>query len=88
MAIIKLNQGQKDVTLNDIYKAFGNKKKHYATRLKHAFLEHHVETIEDLMALSLYDIMNMNGIGAETLRLLILKLNELGIDYYPENKKK
>lgn len=87
MAIIKLNQGQKDVKLNDIYNAFSNKKKHYATRLKHAFLEHHVETIEDLMALSLYDIMNMDGIGAETLRLLILKLNKLGINYYPVSNK-
>ncbi len=87
MAIIKLNQGQKDVTLNDIYKAFGNKKEHYASRLKHAFLEHHVETIEDLMALSLYDIINMNGIGAETLRLFIMKLNDLGINYYPVSNK-
>ena len=37
---------QCDVTLDDIYKAFGKQKKHYATRLKHAFLEHHIETID------------------------------------------
>ena len=47
---------QCDVTLDDIYKAFGKQKKHYATRLKHAFLEHHVETIDDMMALSLNDL--------------------------------
>ena len=51
-----------DITLDDIYKAFGKQKKHYATRLKHAFLEHHVETIDDLMALSLNDLLNMDGI--------------------------
>ena len=38
-------QIQNDITLDDIYKAFGNQKKHYATRLKHAFLEHHVDTM-------------------------------------------
>ena len=83
-------QGQKtcDVTLDDIYKAFGKQKKHYATRLKHAFLKHRIETIEDLMALSLYDISNMNGIGSETLRLLVNKLNGLGIDYHPVVKTK
>ena len=76
-------QRQIDVTLDDIYKAFGKQKKHYATRLKHAFLEHHVETIDDLMALSLNDLLNMDGIGSETLRLLVKKLSDLGIDYYP-----
>ena len=76
-------QRQIDVTLDDIYKAFGKQKKHYATRLKHAFLEHHVETIDDLRALSLNDLLNMDGIGSETLRLLVKKLSDLGIDYYP-----
>lgn len=71
------------ITLDDIYKAFGKQKKHYATRLKHAFLEHHVDTIDDLMELSLNDLLNMDGIGSETLRLLVKKLSELGIDYYP-----
>ena len=45
-----------DVTLDDIYNAFGNQKKHYSIRLKHAFLEHHVETIDDMMALSFNDL--------------------------------
>lgn len=76
-------QTQNDITLDDIYKAFGKQKKHYATRLKHAFLEHHVETIDDLMALNLNDLLNMDGIGSETLRLLVKKLSDLGIDYYP-----
>lgn len=74
---------KENITLDDIYKAFGKQKKHYATRLKHAFLEHHVETIDDLMALSLNDLLNMDGIGSETLRLLVKKLSDLGIDYYP-----
>ena len=87
MATIELEKGKNDVTLDDIYKAFGHKKKHYATRLRHAFLEHHIETIDDLMSLSLYDIMCMDGIGAETLRLFVLKLKSLGIDYYPTAKK-
>lgn len=76
------------VTLNDIYKAFGKQKKHYATRLKHAFLEHHVETIDDLMSLSLNEILEMNGIGSDTIRLIIKKLHQLGIDYYPLAKTK
>lgn len=77
-----------EITLDDIYKSFGSKKKHYATRLKHAFLEHHVETIDDLLALSLNDISNMHGIGSETIRLLIKYLNGLGIDYYPVKDKR
>lgn len=76
-------QTQNDITLDDIYKAFGKQKKHYATRLKHAFVEYHVETIDDLMALSLNDLLNMDGIGSETLRLLVKKLSDLGIDYFP-----
>ena len=83
MAKKENTQTQNDITLDDIYKAFGKQKKHYATRLKHAFLEHHVETIDDLMALSLNDLLNMDGIGSETLRLLVKKLSDLGIDYYP-----
>ena len=86
MAKKEPDQVQTDVTLDDIYKAFGSKKKHYTIRLKHAFLEHHVETIEDLMALSLYDIVNMDGVGSETLRLLVTKLNDLGFEYYPVKK--
>jgi len=83
MAKNENTQTQNDMTLDDIYKAFGKQKKHYATRLKHAFLEHHVDTIDDLMELSLNDLLNMDGIGSETLRLLVKKLSELGIDYYP-----
>lgn len=83
MATNEHTQIHNDVTLDDIYKAFGKQKKHYATRLRHAFLEHHVETIDDLMALSLNDLLNMDGIGSETLRLLVKKLSDLGIEYYP-----
>ena len=79
---------QCDVTLDDVYKAFGKQKKHYATRLKHAFLEHHIETIDDLMAFSINDLQEMHGIGSETLRLMIKKLNGLGIDYYPAKCRK
>lgn len=75
-------------TLDDLYLAFGKQKKHYATRLKHAFLEHHVETIDDLMKLSINDLLEMHGIGSETLRLMIKKLNGLGIDYYPVARPK
>ncbi len=83
MATNEQTRIQNDITLDDIYKAFGKQKKHYATRLKHAFLEHHVETIDDLMALSLNDLLNMDGIGSETLRLMVKKLSDLGIDYFP-----
>lgn len=86
MAKKENTQAQNDITLDDIYKAFGKQKKHYATRLKHAFLEHHVETIDDLIALSLNELLNMDGIGSETLRLLVKKLSDLGIDYYPVMK--
>ena len=83
MATNEQTQIQNVITLDDIYKAFGKQKKHYATRLKHAFLEHHVETIDDLMALNLNDLLNMDGIGSETLRLFVKKLSDLGIDYFP-----
>ena len=83
VVIIDAVEGKLSVTLDDIYYAFGKQKKHYATRLKHAFLKYNIKTIDDLMALSLNDLLNMDGIGSETLRLLIKKLNGLGIDYYP-----
>lgn len=82
MATIE-KQIQNNITLDDIYKAFSKKKKHYAARLKHAFQENHVESMDDLMKLSINDLSNMDGIGSETLRLLIKNLNNLGIDYYP-----
>lgn len=86
----KPNQIQEctDVTLDDIYQTFSNKKKHYATRLRHAFSEHHIEKTEDLLALSINDILDMDGIGSDTIRLLIKKLHTLGIDYYPIAKQK
>ena len=87
MATNEQTQIQNNITLDDIYNAFGKQQKHYATRLKHAFLEHHVETIDDLMSLSLNDLLNMDGIGSETLRLLVKKLSDLGIDYIPVVKK-
>jgi hypothetical protein len=83
MVIKDQSQIRVDITLDDIYKAFGKKKKHYVTRLKHAFLENHVESVDDLIKLSINDLLNMDGIGCETLRLLIKNLNSLGIDYYP-----
>jgi mevalonate kinase len=82
MATIE-QQIQNNFSLDDIYKAFSKKKKHYATRLKHAFLENNVESLDDLMKLSINDLSNMDGIGSETLRLLIKNLNSMGIDYYP-----
>ena len=82
MATIE-KQIQNNITLDDIYKAFSKKKKHYATRLKHAFQENHVESMDDLMKLSINDLSNMDGIGSETLRMLVKNLNNLGIDYYP-----
>ena len=42
-----------------------------------------IKPIEDYMALSLNDLLNMDGIGSETLRLLVKKLSNLGINYYP-----
>ena len=84
----KIENIQSNVTLEDIYNAFGKQKKHYATRLKHAFLENHIETTNGLMALSINEIMEMRGIGNETMRLLIKKLNGFGIDYYPVVKTK
>ena len=72
-----------DITLDDIYDSFSKKKLQYAIRLKNAFLEHNIETFDDLMALSMYDIINMEGIGGATLKMLILKLNSMGIDYFP-----
>ena len=88
MTTKELTQGHDNLAIDDIYKAFGNKKKHYAIRLKHAFLENHVESVDDLMKLSINDLLNMDGIGSETMRFFIKKLNGLGIDYYPVVKEK
>lgn len=79
-------QIQCDITLDDVYNAFSKKKKHYVNRLKHAFLENHIETIDDLMTISINDISNMDGIGSETMRLLIKNLSSLGINYYPSRE--
>ena len=71
------------ISLDDVYKAFGSKKKNYVIRLKHAFLENHIATVEDLMNMNINQLLNMDGIGSETIRLLIKKLSSLGIEYYP-----
>lgn len=88
MTTTEQEQKQCNVTLDDIYKAFGKQKNHYATRLKHVFLEHNIESIDELMAFSINDLQEMHDIGSETLRLMIKKLNGLGIDYYPAKCRK
>lgn len=54
-------------------------------RFHSAIVKYHnttLTTIDDLMALSLNELLNMDGIGSETLRLLVKKLSDLGIDYF------
>lgn len=68
-------------TLDDLYKAFGKKRKSYASRLKSALKENQITTLEDFLSLSPGELLKLNNIGYRTLTRTQEALKKLGINW-------
>jgi len=68
-------------TLDDLYKAFGKKRKSYASRLKSALKENQITTLEDFLSLSPGELLELNNIGYKTLTYTRKALESLGIKW-------
>ena len=68
----------KGYTLEDLYESFGNRK-HYAVRLKHALERRGIYTLEEFLALSPGELLDMENIGYETLIRTKKALDKMGI---------
>ena len=68
-------------TLDDLYKAFGKKKKSYVARLKAAIKENDIRTLEDFLSLTPGELLKLNNIGYKTLTHTRKALEKLGIDW-------
>lgn len=68
-------------TLDDLYKAFGKKKKSYAHRLRTALKENNIKTLEDFLSLSPGELLKLNNIGYKTLTRTQDALKKLGIQW-------
>ena len=68
-------------TLNDLYKAFGNKKQAYATRLRTALRNKQIVTLEDFLLLSPGELLELDNIGYKTLLQTRKALRRLGIEW-------
>lgn len=66
-------------TLGDLYAAFGEDKKPVATRLRHALENHGVTTIYELLTLSPWQLLDMEGVGGVTLELVHNSLKKMGV---------
>ena len=67
-------------TLQDLYKSFG-KRKHYATRLRHALQNRGIYTLEEFLSLSPGELIELENIGYETLRHTKKALDRMGISW-------
>lgn len=68
-------------TLDDLYTAFGKKRKGYASRLKSALNEKQITTLEEFLSLSIGELLELNNIGYKTLTYTRKALGSLGIKW-------
>ena len=68
-------------TLDDLYTAFGKKRKGYASRLKSALNEKQITTLEAFLSLSPGELLELNNIGYKTLTYTRKALGSLGIKW-------
>lgn len=68
-------------TLDDLYTAFGKKRKGYASRLKSALNEKQITTLEKFLSLSIGELLELNNIGYKTLTYTRKALGSLGIKW-------
>ena len=67
-------------TLENLYKEFG-KKKSLAYRLKSALKKRNIKTLEEFLSLSPGELLDLEGVGYETMLRTKKALSKLGIDW-------
>lgn len=70
---------QLEYTLDDLYQAFGRKRKAYATRLMNILQQQGITTLQQFLALTPGQLLDLEGIGAGTLQYTNVALKRLGI---------
>ena len=66
-------------TLDDIYNAFGNRKKHYATRLRHALQLKGINSLAEFLAMTPGQLLELDNVNVGTLQQTKKVLDRLGI---------
>lgn len=67
-------------TLEDLYKEFG-KKKSLAYRLKSALKKRNITTLEEFLSLTPGELLDLEGVGYDTLLRTKKALSKLGVDW-------
>ena len=67
-------------TLEDLYKEFG-KKKSLAYRLKSALTKRNIKTLEEFLSLTPGELLELEGVGYDTLLRTKKALSKLGVDW-------
>lgn len=67
-------------TLEDLYREFG-KKKSLAYRLKSALKKRNIKTLEDFLSLTPGELLDLEGVGYDTLLRTKKALRKMGIDW-------
>ncbi len=68
-------------TLDDLYEAFGKKKKHLATRLRIALKKHNIKTMEEFLSLTPGELLGLENVGYETLLRTKKAMEKLKINW-------
>lgn len=66
-------------TLDDLYQAFGEDRKASAARLRYALERNGITTLQELAALSVGRLLDMEGVGSGTLGLIHKAFKKLGV---------
>lgn len=75
----KPSASQLEYTIDDLCQAFGRKHKPYATRLVNVLQQHGIITLQQFLALTPGQLLNLEGIGISTLQYTNSALKRLGI---------
>ncbi len=67
-------------TLEDLYREFG-KKKSLAYRLKSALKKRNIKTLEEFLSLTPGELLDLEGVGYDTLLRTKKALSKLGVDW-------
>lgn len=67
--------------LDDLYNSFGNKKKHYATRLRHSLQQKGINTLQEFLELTPGQLLELDNVSVGTLEQTKKVLDRLGVSW-------
>lgn len=67
--------------LEDLYEAFGPSKQSYATRLRSSLENRGINTLGEFLAMTPGQLLDLDGVGSETLQYTHKALKKLGIQW-------